>query len=151
LGEYKKYIYTASNTATKCGESDPLLASCISGVMWYLLEVWTRMNLVGGLSCVSLINIGGHLTLSFNSANIQHVVIFFNIFWTLKLRWVLNSRHVQCPVYSSMSETHGCSMSDLTSMSKARRCWMPYLTSMSKICWMFCMFNVRFNFNVEST
>jgi hypothetical protein len=35
------------------------------------------MNLAGGLSCVSLINIGGDLTLSFNSANIQHVVIFF--------------------------------------------------------------------------
>jgi hypothetical protein len=67
-------------------------------VMWYVLEVWTRMNLAGGLSCVSLINIGGDSTLSFNSANIQHVVIFFNIFWTLKLWWVLNSRHVQCPV-----------------------------------------------------
>ena len=35
------------------------------------------MNLAGGLSCVSLINIGGDLTLSFNSANIQHVMIFF--------------------------------------------------------------------------
>ena len=38
------------------------------------------MNLAGALSCVSLINIGGDLTLSFNFVNIQHVVIFSTYF-----------------------------------------------------------------------
>jgi hypothetical protein len=51
----------------------------------YVLEVWKRMNLAGGLSCVSLINIGGDLTLSFNSDNIQHVPCDF--FPTYFERW----------------------------------------------------------------
>ena len=66
------------------------------------------MNLAGGLSCVSLINIGGDLTLSFNSANIQHVVIFFQ--HILNVEVALGAKFAACSMSSltSMSETHGC-------------------------------------------
>ena len=81
------------------------------------------MNLAGGLSCVSLINIGGDLTLSFNSANIQHVMIFFQ--HILNVEVAMGAKFAACSLMSgltSMSKPHGCSMSYLTSMSKARRC-----------------------------
>jgi hypothetical protein len=80
------------------------------------------MNLAGGLSCVSLINIGGDLTLSFNSANIQHVMIFFQ--HILNVEVAMGAKFAACSMsgLTSMSKPHGCSMSYLTSMSKARRC-----------------------------
>ena len=62
------------------------------------------MNFAWGLSCVRLIHIGGDLTLSFNSANIQHVVIF--------VQPILNVEVAMGAKFAA------CSMSCLTSMSK---------------------------------
>jgi hypothetical protein len=59
---------------------DPAMTPYLCFIEETAVEVWTRTNLAGGLSCVSLINIGRDLMQSFNSGNIQHVVIFFNIF-----------------------------------------------------------------------
>jgi hypothetical protein len=76
----------------------------------------TRMNLAGGLSCVSLINIGGQLRQYSTCGNFfQHI---------LNVEVVMGAKFAACSMsdLTSMSKTHGCSMSDLTSMSKARRC-----------------------------
>ena len=80
------------------------------------------MNLAGGLSCVSLINIGGDLTLLFNSANIQHVMIFFQHILNVEVAMGAKFAAWSMSGLTSMSKPHGCSMSYLTSMSKARRC-----------------------------